>query len=124
MKRYLFLPVILVAICSNLFAQQHMDTETLGNAENISKNDNVLVIKTKEAEARVWVYSPTIIRVSISKEHSTDSSFAVVQQPSGDLQYKDNSNTIEVTTSALKLVINKSPLRFNFYTADGKILSE
>jgi alpha-glucosidase len=29
-----------------------------------------------------------------------------------------------VNTSALKLVINKSPLRFNFYTADGQPLSE
>ncbi|WP_179415270.1 glycoside hydrolase family 31 protein [Mucilaginibacter sp. E4BP6] len=125
MKRYCLSLVILLAVySSNLFAQQHMDVQILGNAESINKENNVLVIKTKEAEARVWIYSPTIIRVSISKEHSIDTSFAVVQQPQGDLQYKENDKDVELTTSALKLVINKSPLRFNFYTADGKALSQ
>jgi len=125
MKRYCLSLVILLAFYSSkLFAQQHMDVQILGNAESINKENNVLVIKTKEAEARVWIYSPTIIRVSISKEHSIDTSFAVVQQPAGDLQYKENDKDVELTTSALKLVINKSPLRFNFYTADGKALSQ
>jgi alpha-glucosidase len=125
MKRYCQLLVILLVVySSNLFAQQHMDVQILGNAESVNKSDNVLIIKTKEAEARVWIYSPTIIRVSISKEHSADSSFAVVQEPSGDLQYKENGSDIELSTSALKLIINKSPLRFNFYTADGKALSQ
>jgi len=125
MKRYCLSLVILLAFYSSkLFAQQHMDVQILGNAESVNKNDNVLVIKTKEAEARVWIYSPSIIRVSISKEHSIDTSFAVVQEPKGDLQYKENGNNIEIVTSALKVVINKSPLRFNFYTADGKALSQ
>src|ERR1700761_5804291 len=99
MKRYFISPVILLTIFSSaLFAQQHMQTEILGNAKSISKEDNALVIKTREAEARIWVYSPTIIRVSISKEHSADSSFAVIQQPSA-IQYKDNKDEIEVSTS-------------------------
>ena len=125
MKRYCQLLVIILAISSSkLFAQQHMDTEILGNAESINKKDNVLIIKTKEAEARIWVYSPSIIRVSISKEHSADTSFAVVQDPSGTLDYKETADAIVINTSALTLRINKSPLRFSFYTADGKVLSE
>jgi len=101
-----------------------MQTEILGNTENVQKQNNVLIIKTKEAEARIWVYSPTIIRVSISKEHSTDTSFAVIQKPSDDLDYNESANEIVLKTTALKLRISKSPLRFNFYTADGKALSE
>ena len=125
MKRYCYsLVILLIIYSSNLFAQQHMQAEILGNTESVNKQGNVLIIKTKEAEARVWVYSPSVIRVSISKEHSADSSFAVVQEPSGDLQYKETSDSITITTSALKLVISKSPLRFNFYTPDGKVLSE
>ncbi|MDB5008078.1 MAG: alpha-glucosidase, partial [Mucilaginibacter sp.] len=46
-----------------------MQTEILGNTENVNKQGNVLIIKTKEAEARIWIYSPTIIRVNISKTH-------------------------------------------------------
>jgi len=101
-----------------------MQTEILGNTESFNKQNNVLVIKTKEAEARVWVYSPTVIRVSISKEHSADTSFAVIQKPLGDVDYTESTDYIELNTSALKLRISKSPLRFSFYTSDGKVLSE
>jgi alpha-glucosidase len=101
-----------------------MQTEILGNTESVQKQNNVLIIKTKEAEARIWVYSPTIIRVSISKEHSADTSFAVIQKPSNKLEYTDSADAIMISTSLLKLKISKSPLRFNFYTADGRVLSE
>lgn len=101
-----------------------MQTEILGNTESVNKQNNVLIIKTREAEARIWVYSPTIIRVSISKEHSADTSFAVIQKPSGELDYKESADELVLTTSALKVRIGKSPLRFSFYTVDGKALSE
>ena len=101
-----------------------MQLEILGNTESVSKKGNVLILKTKEAEARVWVYSQTIIRISISKEHGADTSFAVIQKPSKKLDYTESAEEIVVTTSALKLKITKSPLRFGFYTSDGKILSE
>ncbi len=125
MKRYCYsLVILLVIYSSSLFAQQHMQTEILGNAESVTQQNNVLLIKTKEAEARIWLYSSTIIRVSISKEHSADSSFAVVKDPESTLNYKETATDITLSTSALTLHINKSPLRFNFSTADGKVLSE
>jgi alpha-glucosidase len=101
-----------------------MQTEILGNTESINKQNDVLIIKTKEAEARIWVYSLTIIRVNISKEYNPDASFAVIQKPSNQIDYKESADQIEITTSALTLRITKSPLRFNFFTADGKALSE
>ncbi|MDF2430979.1 MAG: alpha-glucosidase [Mucilaginibacter sp.] len=101
-----------------------MQTEILGNTENISKQGNVLIIKTKEAEARIWIYSPTIIRVNISRQHNADTSFAVIQNPAKKLDYTETAKQLLINTGALKLEINKSPLRFNFYTADGKELSQ
>jgi len=101
-----------------------MKLEILGDTESVSKQSNVLVIKTKEGEARIWVYTPTIIRVSISKEPRPDTSFAVIQNPAKKLDYSETADEVVVSSSALKLKITKSPLRFNFYTADGNVLSK
>ncbi len=102
-----------------------MQIEILGNAETIIEQNGNLLIKTPQAEARVMVYSPTIIRICISKNFDeADTSFAVIEKPLGEFTWWELDNSIEVTTSALRLIINKNPLRFNFYTADGKALSE
>jgi len=104
---------------------RHMQTQLLGNTESIALQNNTLFIKTFQATARVWVYTPTIIRVCISKNFDeADRSFAVIQKPTSFPSYTETDNEIELNTSALKLIIIKSPLRFNFYTADGKALSE
>ncbi|WP_448700306.1 glycoside hydrolase family 31 protein [Mucilaginibacter sp. AW1-3] len=102
-----------------------MQTQLLSKVQSLGEQTGKLVITTAEAEARIWVYSPTIIRVNISKQFSTaDSSFAVIQKPSKRLSWSENKTSIEVSTDNLKLIITKSPLRFNFYTAGGQPLSE
>ncbi len=102
-----------------------MEINILSDIRGFKQLDDVLIIKTAEAEARVYVYSPTIIRVNISKKHSgKDESFAVIQKPAAGFKIDEVEGAIEVNTSALKLQINKSPLRFSFFTADGKPLSE
>ena len=108
---------------NTLIKCQPMQLETLGNSESIEKQNNVLIIKTKDAEARVWVYNPAIIRVSISKAHHEGTSFAVIQNPAPEINYTESADEIVITTGTLKLHIGKSPLRFNFYTSDGKPLS-
>ncbi|RKR80243.1 alpha-glucosidase [Mucilaginibacter gracilis] len=101
-----------------------MQTEFLGDIQSIAPQNGKLVIKTAEAEAHVYVYSPTIIRVNITKSASADDeSFAVIQPPSVSIQYHELNDSIVVNTPALKLHINKSPLRFSLYTADDKLLS-
>jgi alpha-glucosidase len=101
-----------------------MQTEILGNAESIQQQGNILIIKSREAEARIWVYSSAIIRVCISRDYKEAGSFAVIREPVGKMDSTESGNEIVVTTSAMQLRISKSPLRFNFYTADGKVLSE
>jgi len=102
-----------------------MEIEILGNVQRFKLQDSILIIKTAEAEARVYIYSPTVIRVNISKKHSgTDNSFAVIREVIDDFEFDESADAIEINTPALKLSINKSPLRFNFFTVDGKPLSE
>ncbi|WPV00027.1 glycoside hydrolase family 31 protein [Mucilaginibacter sp. cycad4] len=102
-----------------------MNLEIAGNVQGFKQQDGVLIIKTSEAEARVYIYSPTIIRVNISKNFNPDdASFAVIRQPMADFEFDESPANIDITTSALKLSIQKSPLRFNFFTAGGISLSE
>ncbi|GAA4095876.1 glycoside hydrolase family 31 protein [Mucilaginibacter panaciglaebae] len=102
-----------------------MQIAILGNADSITRQDNSLLIKTAQAEARVWVYSPTIIRICVTKNgKEPDESFAVIEKPLDNFNWQKLTDTVEVTTSALKLVIDLHPLRFSFFTADGKPLSE
>jgi len=102
-----------------------MQIDILGNVDTITRQDNSFLIKTPQADARVWVYTPTTIRVCVTKTgKQPDESFAVIEKPLDDFNWQKLKDTVEVTTSALKLVINLNPLRFSFFTANGKPLSE
>jgi len=102
-----------------------MNLQIAGNVQGFKQQNGVLTIKTAEAEARVYIYSSSIIRVNISKNFDPDdTSFAVIRQPLADFDFDESSANIDITTSALKLSIQKSPLRFNFFTAGGISLSE
>ncbi|MDB5088728.1 MAG: alpha-glucosidase [Mucilaginibacter sp.] len=102
-----------------------MQTEILGNIKSVNKRGNVLIIKTNEAVARIWVYDNSIIRINVSKSlDENDTSFAVIQNPANRFDYTESADEVVLTTSVLKLRVSKSPLRFNFYTAGGKVLSE
>ncbi|WP_462266366.1 glycoside hydrolase family 31 protein [Mucilaginibacter sp.] len=103
-----------------------MQVQTLSEVTHINETPPQLVFTTAEAEARVSVYSAAVIRIQITRQpQEPDHSFAVIQSPSTDkLQYHDDGATMELSTSALKLIIHKAPLRFSFYTAGGKPLNE
>lgn len=102
-----------------------MQIDILSNADTVTERDNYLLINTAGAEARVWVYSPTVIRVCVTRNgKEPDESFAVIERPLESFTWQKLYDTVEVDTSELKLVINLHPLRFNFFTADGKPLSE
>lgn len=78
-----------------------MQLEILGNTQTIATQNGVLLIKTPQAEARITVYSPTIIRICISKNFDeADSSFAVIQKPIPEFQHKETTDTTEITTPA------------------------
>jgi alpha-glucosidase len=101
-----------------------MEFKTLSNTQSIALQSNKLVIKTAEAEAHITIYSPSIIRVNVTRQpNNADTSFAVIQQPLSSLQYGETDAEVIVKTSALTLRISKAPLRFAFYTPEGELLS-
>ncbi len=82
-----------------------MRIETPGNIQHINQHDGLILIKTKDAEARVWIYSPTIIRVNISKAFADDESFAVIRQPQANISYHDTADELVIDTGQLALRI-------------------
>ncbi|MVN89956.1 glycoside hydrolase family 31 protein [Mucilaginibacter aquatilis] len=102
-----------------------MDFKILGPSQSVVQQNNKLIIKTAEAEAHVTVYSPSIIRVNITRQPAdADESFAVIREPENSLAYEETDAEIIIKTTALTLRVNKTPLRFAFYTPDGKLLSK
>src|SRR6185312_7189448 len=100
-----------------------MNFEILGNTEHVKKAGNILIIQSKEATARIWIYSDSIIRINVSKAFDdTDRSFAVIQQPARDFEFTESDEEITIATKAIQLQISKNPLRFRFYNAEGKPL--
>jgi len=124
MKKLFFLAFVPGLLFSaHRLQAQSSPVETLGPVQSITKQGDALLLKAGEAEARIWVYSPSIIRVNISKHfNGDDSSFAVIRKESG-LNYTETDSSVDVSTSQVHLAIQKSPLRFRFLTADGKALS-
>ena len=101
-----------------------MQTEILGDVISISKNGNQLIIQTNEAEARVSVYSPSVIKVCLTRNKNADDSFAVIREAeAADISFTDNDTELMINTGSLTLKITKAPLRFSFYTPEGKLLS-
>lgn len=123
MKQLFFFALFSGLFGSSIHTKAQAPVETLGPVQHIGRQGQALLLQSKEAETRVWVYSPSIIRVSISRHiKGNDSSFAVIRKET-DLRYADVDSGLEIRTSQLRLVINKSPLRFQFLTSDGKPLS-
>jgi len=97
-----------------------MPAKATKKTQDSEVKSNCLIIKSAQAEARVWVYSPTIIRVNISKKfNEADESFAVIQQPKTNISVVEIDGLTVVDTGALALKINPQTLHFNFYTSDG-----
>ncbi len=106
------------------YTAKQMQFQSLSSLQSIHQQNNKLILKTAEAEAQVSIYSPSIIRVNITKcPEKPDESFAVIKKPLDEIPYQETGQEITVTTTALVLRINKSPLRFSFYTPDGKLIS-
>ncbi|WP_245849662.1 glycoside hydrolase family 31 protein [Hymenobacter crusticola] len=100
--------------------------QTLGNVQRAEPAGNTLRLTFANATGEVTAYSPSILRVRLSpKPLAQDFSYAVVAQPSvSALQVRDEANMLTITIDSVRLVIQKSPARFSFYTADGKLLNQ
>jgi alpha-glucosidase len=100
-------------------------SEQLGNFKTMVKSDAGVEIKSENAIISLSVYNTNIIKVSISKHPIDEFSYAVIQKSkTGLVTISETKDRIELSTSALKVVVNKKPILINFYNTKGEILNQ
>ncbi len=100
-------------------------SEQVGNFKSFVKTTSGIDIYADNANISVSVYNPDLIKVSISRQKIDGFSYAVIQNPAQGLgMVKETKDLIELSTSALKVIINKKPVLITFYNNNGEVLSQ
>jgi alpha-glucosidase len=107
------------------FAQDNLMSHQIGAVTAVQKADHIVRMTTADKEElQLSVYSPTIIRVRIAPaDLGVSSSYAVVRDAGMDFNKMiSGDREITLTTDSLKIVVQKNPLRIDFYNAAGQWL--
>lgn len=124
MKKTIITLALSTLLMSQAFTQGSL-SRSLGNLTNYSTEGQRLLLNTDYGKAELTVYEPGIIRIRIVKdEFRKDFSYAVVAVP-GKAGYKleETQDRLVVRTEALRLDVSRNPVRFSFYTPDGRMLN-
>ena len=94
----------------------------LGNFKKLDKKEQHFVFYTSHGTAEVFVYTPTIFRILIYKEkrEPVNPYSVVLEQQKTAVRFENVESEFVIKTDSLTLRINKFPLRFSFFTPDGK----
>ncbi len=101
-------------------------SKSLGNYKSFTQSDTGIVGTTDHGNFRITVYSPSIIRISSSVDQQfEDFSYSVVGQPITAIpDIKEDEHELVITTSEVKLIISKRPVRFRFTDLQGNVINE
>ena len=124
MKKTILTLTLFTLLMSQAFSQGSL-SRSLGNLTTFSREEQRLMLNTDFGKAELTVYEAGIIRIRIVKDDfRKDFSYAVVAGP-GKAGYtlKETQDRLVVHTEALRLDISRNPVRFSFYTSDGKLLN-
>jgi alpha-glucosidase len=135
LKPYLMKPAFLWRITAAtvaLFAlavgrAQAQMPEPIGDFASLSTvATNEWVLNAKNAQVRLQIITPTIVRFRYSKNDTWDSlSYAIVGGPiATKADAKEERESIIFTTDSLKIVVAKYPLRFSIQTLTGQPIVE
>lgn len=117
--------IVLTTLFMGVIAQDEL-SRSLGNLSSHHWDGSSLDLTTTHGKLRITVFNDHIIRVqAVQKDFQKDFSYAVVLNPVQTLaRYKENRGFIEISTSAIRLVITINPVRLAFYSIDGQLLNE
>ena len=106
-------------------AQDDLMSHQIAAVREVRQVGHVVHIMTEDGkEVQLSVYAPSIIRVRIAPpDLSMSPSYAVTRDAGSDFKKMDNGEKeITLSTDSLKIVVQKDPLRIDFYNAGGEWL--
>jgi len=101
--------------------------ESIGEVAKFIETDSGLLISTEAAEVKVTVYSPSVIRIYIEKteNEARELPFAVTEKPrKTKFNIEETEDVFFLTTSKLKVLVNRKPLRISFLDLENNFLNE
>lgn len=101
-------------------------SQSIGNFTGYKKINFGIQITAGEGSVRVLLFSPSIVKISFTRDNEFDDfSYAVCNQPQQvDFKVTEEDKSIRVDTSRLSVVITKNPVRITFLDADGNVVNE
>lgn len=101
-------------------------SQRLGELTKFNKHDSGIIGETTHGKFRVSVYSPSLIRITITDQNQfEDFSYSVATNPkTTPIEIIDTTESLIVKTTLAQLSIDKKPVRFSLQTSEGKILNE
>ena len=117
--------IIILFLPFTIFAQDNLMSHQISNFKSLQKVDHGVNIKTTDnEEVQIRAYSPTIVRIRIAPSTLAASpSFAVIREAGAEFKnIAASGDNITLTTDSLKIVVQKNPLRIDFYNSEGEWL--
>lgn len=123
--RTFLLTLVIAAFTMNKAMPQTNMNQSLGKLTGFEIKDQSLHLKTDLGQAIVTFYDAGIVRIRIVKENfGDDFSYAVVAEPKNiKPEIIETPLSIIAGTDMLKMEISRNPVRFSFYTTDGKLIN-
>ncbi|MDP4185679.1 MAG: glycoside hydrolase family 31 protein [Bacteroidota bacterium] len=122
MRLKILAALVWVALTGNLCMAQVQHNISLGKCIAATKTENGADLTTDHGKAKITVYSQNVIRVRVVEDDfKKNFSYAVTTGPwNNRFSFKEEGEGYTLETDSVKLVIGKNPVRFSFYTKDGK----
>ncbi|GAB4189032.1 MAG: glycoside hydrolase family 31 protein [Thermoflexibacter sp.] len=101
--------------------------QSLGNYLTHFPIENGLQFQTTLGRFQLIVFQHSIIRLRIVKEdfEERDFSYSVIAKPvTLSFLIEEDDNSFRLITNTLTLQISKNPMRFSFFTKEGKLINE
>ena len=124
MRKSIILLLILITGMSSTFSQSSQN-RSMGKLNKFWYNNQVLNLETEFGQAEITVYDIGIFRMRITGSKPVESfSYAVTAKPAKcDVKLDEKPDKLILSTGLIRLEIDRNPVRFSFYTADGRLLN-